>query len=304
MSNRRFRPLAWFAALVPVLLFLVWAAPAVWQRGVAAQAVPREVASRGALPPAEQAVIDLFERARHSVVHITTQSRVLDLWTRNVFNVPRGTGSGFVWDERGHVVTNRHVVAEASGAQVRLSDGRAMAASLVGVSAAHDLAVLRIDIPDLPSALPLGTSADLRVGQTALAIGNPFGLDWMLTTGIVSALDRTIPSEEGRDLIQHVIQTDAAINPGNSGGPLLDSAGRLIGVTTMIVSASETSADRDGAVRPSRPRHRGGRANQRAADPAGRGEGCCRAQGRAGLGRRRRRPPRRPYGGRRAYRSR
>ena len=192
--------------------------------------------------PNEQTVIQLFETARSSVVYITTQARVVDIWTRNAFNVPRGTGSGFIWDDRGHIVTNNHVVAGASAASVRLSDGRDVGASLVGISPAHDLAVIKIDVSGLPAALPIGTSADLRVGQMALAIGNPFGLDWTLTTGIVSALDRSIRSEDGRSQIEHLIQTDAAINPGNSGGPLLDSAGRLIGVNTLIFSPSGASA--------------------------------------------------------------
>jgi S1-C subfamily serine protease len=125
---------------------------------------------------------------------------------------------------------------------VRLSDGRDAAAALVGVSPAHDLAVLRIDVSNPPPALPVGTSSNLRVGQSALAIGNPFGLDWTLTTGIVSAIDRALPTGDGGGLIENLIQTDAAVNPGNSGGPLLDSAGRLIGVNTMIFSPSGASA--------------------------------------------------------------
>jgi S1-C subfamily serine protease len=236
------RLLAWIVGIGLVLALVVRVVPGLRPGEVAAQAVPREVSPRGPFPAAEQATIDLFEGARRSVVYITTQSRVVDLWTRNVFNVPRGTGSGFLWDDRGHVVTNNHVVAGASGAQVRLSDGRDVSASLVGVSPAHDLAVLRIDVSDLPPALPIGASADLRVGQTTFAIGNPFGLDWTLTTGIVSALDRSLTSEDGRQSIEHLIQTDAAINPGNSGGPLLDSAGRLIGVNTLIYSPSGASA--------------------------------------------------------------
>lgn len=236
------RLLAWVVGIALVLTLVVRVMPGLWPGDVAAQAVPREVSPRGPFPAAEQAVIDLFESARQSVAYITTQSRVVDFWTRNVLNVPRGTGSGFIWDDRGHVVTNNHVIEGASGAQVRLSDGRDVAASLVGVSPAHDLAVLRIDVADLPPALPIGTSADLRVGQTTFAIGNPFGLDWTLTTGIVSALDRSLGSEDGRQSIEHVIQTDAAINPGNSGGPLLDSAGRLIGVNTLIYSPSGASA--------------------------------------------------------------
>jgi len=218
-----------------------WLAPSILQPATA-RAQPRPVSTRDALPPAELATIQLFEKTRVSVVFITTQEQVVDAWTRNIFNIPRGTGSGFVWDEQGHVVTNNHVVAGASGAQVRLSDGRDARASLVGASAAHDLAVLKIDVTNLPVPLPIGRSAELRVGQTTFAIGNPFGLDWTLTTGIVSSLDRALPSEDGRTLIDHLIQTDAAINPGNSGGPLLDSAGRLIGVNTMIFSPSGASA--------------------------------------------------------------
>jgi S1-C subfamily serine protease len=236
------RLIALIVGVLLVVALVVRVVPGLWPGEVAAQAVPREVSPRGPFPAAEQATIDLFESARKSVAYITTQSRVVDFWTRNVFNVPRGTGSGFLWDDRGHVVTNNHVVEGASGAQVRLSDGRDVAASLVGVSPAHDLAVLRIDVTDLPPPLPIGTSADLRVGQATFAIGNPFGLDWTLTTGIVSALDRSLTSEDGRQSIEHLIQTDAAINPGNSGGPLLDSAGRLIGVNTLIYSPSGASA--------------------------------------------------------------
>jgi len=199
---------------------------------------PRPVTPRGPLGADEQAVIALFERARASVVYIATTERVINPWTRNVFQVPRGTGSGFIWDERGHVVTNAHVIAGAASAKVRLADGRAFDAVLVGASPAHDLAVLRISVSsDPPRPLPLGTSHDLRVGQSVFAIGNPFGLDWTLTTGIVSALDRELPAEGG-GIIERLIQTDAAINPGNSGGPLLDSAGRLIGVNTAIYSPS------------------------------------------------------------------
>jgi S1-C subfamily serine protease len=135
-----------------------------------------------------------------------------------------------------------HVIEGASEATVRLADGRDYEASLVGVSAAHDLAVLRIAVKGkTPPPLPLGASTELRVGQKVFAIGNPFGLDWTLTTGIVSALDRSLPTESGIN-IEHLIQTDAAINPGNSGGPLLDSSGRLIGVNTAIFSPSGASA--------------------------------------------------------------
>ena len=213
--------------------------PALAQQGVGQ---PRAITPRGELAADEKATIDLFERTRESVVYITTSSRVRDIWTRNVYSVPRGTGSGFVWDDAGHVITNFHVIENASEALVKLADGREFKASLVGVSKAHDLAVLRIKIPNRrPAPVPIGTSHDLRVGQKVYAIGNPFGLDWTLTTGIVSALDRSLGGEDGNS-IDHLVQTDAAINPGNSGGPLLDSAGRLIGVNTAIYSPSGASA--------------------------------------------------------------
>jgi S1-C subfamily serine protease len=209
---------------------------------LAQEAAPRPITPRGELSAEERGTIDLFQKARNSVVYINTSDRVLNRWTRNVFSVPRGTGSGFVWDERGHIVTNYHVVAGASEAHVRLNDGRDLPATLVGASSDHDLAVLRISVSTPLPPVAIGTSQDLRVGQRVFAIGNPFGLDWTLTTGIISALDRSLPAEDGRNLIEHLIQTDAAINPGNSGGPLLDSAGRLIGVNTAIFSPSGASA--------------------------------------------------------------
>jgi S1-C subfamily serine protease len=241
-----FRPWAAIAVAGCLAASMVggWTVSVSGQRGsLTARPVPRTVTPRGPLLAGEQATVDLFEKARASVAFISTQARVMDAWTRNVFSVPRGTGSGFIWDADGHIVTNRHVVAGATGgARVRLSDGRDVDARVVGVSPAHDLAVLKVDLTNLPRPLPLGSSVDLRVGQSTFAIGNPFGLDWTLTTGIVSALDRSLPTEDGRSLIEHLIQTDAAINPGNSGGPLLDSAGRLIGVNTVIYSPSGASA--------------------------------------------------------------
>ncbi|MEO1575595.1 MAG: trypsin-like peptidase domain-containing protein [Pseudomonadota bacterium] len=203
---------------------------------------PRTVTARGNLAADEQAIIELFERASPSVVYISTSRRVVDYWRRDVRNVPQGTGSGFIWDEQGHVVTNYHVIEGASQADVRLNDGRTYDAALVGASPMHDLAVLRINVPiDRPPAVPVGSSGDLRVGQKVFAIGNPFGLDYTLTSGLVSALDRTLSGGSGAP-IRHLIQTDAAINPGNSGGPLLDSAGRLIGINTAIYSPSGASA--------------------------------------------------------------
>lgn len=203
---------------------------------------PRVVQARGNLAEDEKSTIELFENSRVSVVFITTRQRVMDAWTRNIFSVPSGTGSGFIWDDHGHIITNLHVIKGASEATVRLADGRDYKASLVGASPAHDIAVLRIGIGfQRPTPVPLGTSHDLKVGQKVFAIGNPFGLDWTLTTGIVSALDRSLPGGDGRT-IDDLIQTDAAINPGNSGGPLLDSAGRLIGINTAIYSPSGASA--------------------------------------------------------------
>lgn len=206
-------------------------------------AEPRIVTPRGDLAEDERATIDLFRNARDSVVFISTRQRVADFWTRNVYSVPRGSGSGLIWDEAGHILTNYHVIEGASEAQIQMSDGRQFNAQLVGVSPQHDLAVLKIGGVGFsaPTRIPIGTSSDLQVGQNVFAIGNPFGLDWTLTKGVVSALDRSLPNENGPD-IRHLIQTDAAVNPGNSGGPLLDSAGRLIGINTAIYSPSGASA--------------------------------------------------------------
>jgi S1-C subfamily serine protease len=199
---------------------------------------PRPIAPRGPLAADEQNTIGIFQRASPSVVYITTLQRVRDFFSRNVMRVPQGTGSGFIWDEQGHVVTNFHVIQGAQEAVVTLADQRSFPATLVGASPDHDLAVLHIDMPaDGPRPLPIGTSSDLIVGQNVYAIGNPFGLDHTLTTGVISALNRSIDDDNG-GTIENLIQTDAAINPGNSGGPLIDSAGRLIGINAMIYSPS------------------------------------------------------------------
>lgn len=206
------------------------------------EAAPRAVTARGALAADEINNVEIFRKSSPSVVHITTLETQRDLFSLNTQQVQRGSGTGFVWDDSGHIVTNFHVIQEASGARVTLADQSTHAAKLVGVFADRDLAVLKIDVP--PARLPpmaMGTSRDLIVGQKVYAIGNPFGLDQTLTTGIVSALNREIDAVNGRT-IRGVIQTDAAINPGNSGGPLLDSAGRLIGVNTAIYSPSGASA--------------------------------------------------------------
>ena len=206
------------------------------------EAVSRAVTPRGALSADEQANVDLFKRTSPSVVHITSLGVQRDLFSTNVQQVPRGTGTGFVWDNAGHVVTNFHVIQGANGARVTLADQSTFDAKLVGAFPDRDLAVLQIEAPKekLPP-IALGTSRDLLVGQRVYAIGNPFGLDQTLTTGLISALNREIESFNSRT-IRGVIQTDAAINPGNSGGPLLDSAGRLIGVNTQIASPSGASA--------------------------------------------------------------
>ncbi|MBL8306424.1 MAG: trypsin-like peptidase domain-containing protein [Rubrivivax sp.] len=206
------------------------------------EAAPRAVTPRGALGADETANIDLFRRTSPSVVHITSLGVQRDIFSMNVQQVPRGTGTGFVWDDSGHVVTNFHVVQGGDGARVTLSDQSTYDAKLVGWFPDRDLAVLRIEAPKakLPP-IAIGTSRDLLVGQRVYAIGNPFGLDQTLTTGIISALNREIESFNNRT-IRGVVQTDAAINPGNSGGPLLDSAGRLIGVNTQIASPSGASA--------------------------------------------------------------
>jgi len=203
---------------------------------------PRVISPRGDLAADEQSTIELFERVAPSVVFVSPRELRSDYFGLNVSEVPAGTGSGFVWDRDGHIVTNYHVIQGASGCSVTLSDGQTYDARKVGEYPAKDLAVLRIDAPaDALIPVPLGTSGDLRVGQKVFAIGNPFGLDHSLTTGVVSALDRSIDTFGGRR-IDGVIQTDAAINPGNSGGPLLDSAGRLIGVNAVIYSRTGQSA--------------------------------------------------------------
>jgi S1-C subfamily serine protease len=206
------------------------------------KAAPRPVAPRGELAADEKATIALFRQASPSVVHITTLTVQRDIFTLNLLQIPEGTGSGFIWDESGNIVTNFHVIQNADAAQVTLADHSNWKARRVGVAPDKDLAVLRIDAPKARlKPIPFGTSKDLLVGQKAFAIGNPFGLDQTLTTGVISALGREIESVTRRP-IQGVIQTDTAINPGNSGGPLLDSAGRLIGVNTAIYSPSGASA--------------------------------------------------------------
>ncbi len=186
--------------------------------------------------------IEVFRRASRSVVFITSVALRRDFFSLDVFQIPQGSGTGFVWDQRGHVVTNFHVIESGQRYSVTLADQTAWDARPVGVAPNKDLAVLRIEAPAAQlHPLPVGRSRDLVVGQRVLAIGNPFGLDHSLTVGVVSALGRELRSPGGR-LIRDIIQTDAAINPGNSGGPLLDSSGRLVGVNSAIYSPSGASA--------------------------------------------------------------
>ena len=234
------RPFTLLLVLVLGLLtgFLLYR---LWDRGTPG-IESRPVTPAGDLAADEKATIQLFQQNSPSVVHITTLGLTTDLYRRSV-EVPQGTGSGFLWDNAGHVVTNYHVVRTASSATVTLQNHRQYEALPVGAAPQYDLAVLRIKAPasELREIPFIGFSGDLQVGQKVFAIGNPFGLEQTLTTGIVSAVGRTIQGVEGNP-IEDVIQTDAAINPGNSGGPLLDSRGRLIGVNTAIYSTTGASA--------------------------------------------------------------
>jgi len=206
------------------------------------RAEPRPVIARGDLAADEKTAIEIFRNASPSVVYITTIELRRGLFSLNIYEIPKGTGSGFIWDREGRVVTNYHVIEDANRVEVTLADHTTWKGQVVGMAPDKDLAVLKISAPpEKLKPLPVGESANLMVGQKVFAIGNPFGLDQTMTSGIVSALNREIQAVTGRT-IQGVIQTDAAINPGNSGGPLLDSAGRLIGVNTAIYSPSGASA--------------------------------------------------------------
>ncbi|GJE00603.1 S1C family serine protease [Methylobacterium isbiliense] len=211
---------------------------------------PRAITPRGDLAPAESSTVALFERAAPSVVYVFARRapRAQDLMRGDPYGGQgeQGggdqTGTGFVWDAAGHIVTNNHVIQGGGEISVRLAGGETVPATVVGTAPNYDLAVLKLGrVSKMPPPIAIGSSADLKVGQSVYAIGNPFGLDHTLTTGVISALQRRLPTAEGREL-SGVIQTDAAINPGNSGGPLLDSAGRVIGVNTAIFSPSGASA--------------------------------------------------------------
>ncbi len=209
-------------------------------RGRDTQSRPRTIEPRGDLADYEKATIEIFNRTAPSVVYIFTENAVRGFFGTS--EIRQGAGSGLLWDRQGHIVTNFHVVKGAQRIQVRLDTGEALEATYVGGSEDHDLAVVRLrSMPADIHPIPVGISKDLQVGQAVFAIGNPFGLSRTLTTGVISALDRRLPTAAGREVVG-VIQTDAAINPGNSGGPLIDSAGRLIGINTAIISGSGNSA--------------------------------------------------------------
>lgn len=190
----------------------------------------------------EKNTIEVVKKAQNSVVFITNIQLVRDFFSWTEEAVPRGSGSGFIWDDRGHIITNYHVIEDGDLFNITLPNQEERQAKLVGKEPNKDIAVLKIE-GSLKGLFPIkiGTSSNLQVGQKVIAIGNPFGFDHTVTTGIVSALGRSMPGAGGVT-IRDMIQTDAAINPGNSGGPLLNSAGELIGMNTMIVSPSRSSS--------------------------------------------------------------
>lgn len=198
----------------------------------------RAITARGDLAADEKNTIEIFKNTSRSVVYITSIALRRSLFSLNAVEIPQGTGSGFVWDTEGRIVTNYHVISDANSIQVTMADDSVWKAVLVGKAPDKDLAVIQIEAPEnLLHPILVGESSNLLVGQKVFAIGNPFGLDHTMTSGIISALGREIKAITGR-IIRGMIQTDAAINPGNSGGPLLDSAGRLIGINTAIFSPS------------------------------------------------------------------
>ena len=234
----------WTRVLVITLLVVLglYFAQPYFDRFLYSASTPRSVEPRGNLAEIERTSIDLFERVSPSVVQVVGRAGAQEALPAEGDNGAAQSGTGFIWDGAGHIVTNDHVVEGTTSLAVRLASGQVLRAQIVGLAPNYDLAVIRVDnTRGLPSPVPIGTSDDLKVGQLVFAIGNPFGLDQTLTTGIISALKRRLPTSAGRE-ITNVIQTDAAINPGNSGGPLLDSAGRVIGVNTAILSPSGTNA--------------------------------------------------------------
>jgi S1-C subfamily serine protease len=236
-----FWPLVLFLFVTGLLVWRFWPTGA-FRAVHDPDAKPREVTPFDGYLPEEVANFKVYDAAKASVVYITVSAVRQDIFRRNVYKIPKGTGSGFIWDTQGRIVTNYHVIRDADAADVTLPSGKTYKARLVGASPEHDLAVLQISASeDELKPIRVGTSNNLRVGQKVWAIGDPFGLDQTLTTGIISALNREM-DEDGGQVLHGLIQTDAAINPGNSGGPLLDSSARLIGVNTAIYSPSGASA--------------------------------------------------------------
>jgi S1-C subfamily serine protease len=227
-------------SLVAVFAIMLAAVPAI--AAPAKKGAPRPITPRGDLSASEKDTIDVFKNISPCVAYITSIGLAQNIFSMNVFEIPKGTGSGFIWDVDGHIVTNYHVIQDANRIEVTLVNGSKYKATLVGTAPEKDLAVLKISAPEKSlTPIPVGDARILKVGMRVYAIGNPFGLDYTMTSGIVSALNREVGSMTG-GTIHGAIQTDAAINPGNSGGPLLDSAGRLIGMNTAIYSPSGASA--------------------------------------------------------------
>jgi S1-C subfamily serine protease len=236
--------------LVCLVVLAIWLAQDRWGNFFDPHAEPRAITPRGNLTDVEESNIAVFENVSPSVVFITTLEQRTDFFGFNVYQIPRGQGSGFIWDREGHLVTNFHVVEHAvrsgSKVRVRLAGGSEYDALVLGFDRHNDLAVLQINAHASElTPIPIGTSNDLRVGQMVFAIGNPFGFDHSFTKGVVSALERDLMSQDGQK-VSGLIQTDADINPGNSGGPLLDSASRLIGVNTFIYSPRNASQTNTG----------------------------------------------------------
>jgi S1-C subfamily serine protease len=255
---------AWIAILVLAFSLLACSVPSGLSQLAGPSATPTPVPAATAAPPAtvpaivatspaaaappaadgmsllQEGVIDVYEQASQGVVNITNRSYAYDFFMRPV--PQEGSGSGFVYDQQGHIITNYHVIEGAEELFVTLADETTVTAEVVGADPSNDLAVLQVDVPaEQLQPLSLGESNSLRVGQFVVAIGSPFGFERTLTVGVVSALGRVIESPD-ESFIGEIIQTDAAINPGNSGGPLLDLDGRVIGVNTAIFSPSQASA--------------------------------------------------------------
>jgi len=242
-TQSKFRPFLIGMAAGVALMFILWR-PSVDRftepRDLNDRKIPTAILqAQGAdLLPEEKNTIAIFQTVSPSVVFITNKALRQDFFTLNVTEIPQGAGSGFIWDNKGHIVTNYHVIANAHSLSVTLNDHSSYEASIVGSEPNKDIAVVRIKAPDEKlTPVEVGSSDKLLTGQKVVAIGNPFGLDQTLTVGVVSAIGREIQSVTQRT-IRDVIQTDAAINPGNSGGPLLDAHARLIGINTAIVSPS------------------------------------------------------------------